>query len=268
MYKYFDKCKFLNKEIFSNSDNNDDYLKQYFCKNNYLKYITNYENINEKQEKALDILFNEELDLLDRCQKAIDINNTCFEAFYVLDYISDSLSFYYDTLDIQNTPIDNYENEYEINDVVNIKMIISMYYMGICNYHQGLKYLEEIEKYIDYDSMLTHKLLIFNYLEDFKSINEIYMSSSFSKPEHYIIFIVCLLKNDQRNLAKDIYEDMLDRYKYASYICKPQELSLIKDEESNEMMKAIESCFDLIESVPFFFSWASDCVDDKNAPIN
>lgn len=268
MVNYIDKCKLLNDELFVNNEYNEDYINRYFCKDNYLKYLTRFENINEKQEKALEVLFTDDSEMIDRCQKAIDVNPTCCEAYYVLDYISDSLSFYYQTLDIQNTPIDNYDDEYELNDVLNIKMLISLYYISINNFHQALKYLKEVEKYIENDEVITHKLLIYNFLEDYNSMNEIYNNEPFNRPDQYIIYIVCLLKNDKRDLAKEIYEDMLDKYKYASYICKPQDLASIKNEESDEMMKAIEKCFDIIESIPFFFSWASDCIEDKNAPIN
>ena len=268
MINYINKNKKLSIELFNAGEKAEEAYKNYFVKNNFLNYIDEFDNINEKQEKALEILFSGEGEILDRCQKALDINNTCFEAYFLLNYLSDSLSFYYQTLDIQNTPIENYEDEYEINDVVNIRLAITYYYLDICNYHQALKHLNDVKKIIDIKEILTTFIIVYNYLEDYQSIKNLYENNSFDAPEQYIMFIISILKNDKNEYAKEIYEDMASKFKYASYICKPQELSLIKDDEANSMMRAVEMCFDYIESVPNFFSWASECIDAKNAPIN
>ena len=186
-----------------------------------------------------------------------------------MNYLSDSLSFYYQTLDIQNTPIENYEDEYELNDVINIRLTITYYYLDICNYHQALKQLNEVKKIIGIKEILTTLIIVYNYLEDYEGIKNLYESNDFDAPEQYIMFIVSILKNDQNEYAKEVYEDMASKFKYASYICKPQELSLLKDDaEANTMMRAVEKCFEYIESVPNFFSWASECIDTKNTPIN
>lgn len=268
MFKYLDKKDILTNKIFKKTNNRDRHIIDYFVKENYLEYLSIFDNINKKQEKALYIIFNGDEELVFRCESALEINNTCFEAFYILNYFSDSLNFYYQTLDIQNIPIENFENEYEKNDVINIKRIILDYYVEINNYHQSLLFLNEIEKYIETEKYITRRLLIHNFLEDYQSMNSLYEKYDFSKPTQYIIYIICLLKNSKKDEAQIIYEDMLSKYRYASYIYKPQELSSINNNESNEMMQAIETCFDIIESVPYFFSWISEIVDSKEGLVN
>lgn len=267
MRGFIDKNRILVDSIFTQNSTEDN-LISFFKESNYLIYVSNFDNINEVQQNALKFLFTDTSDLETRAQKAIDINKTCYEAYYILNYITDSLTFYYQSLDIQNTPIDNFDNDYEINDVINTKLLISYFYSSINNYHHSLKYLEEVENEIGIEPISSRKMIVYSFLEDYKSINQLYESIGFNDPSQYIIFIVCLLKNGEKDLARDVYDDMLSKYKYADYLHKPQELSSIKDSDAEKMLEAMETCFDIIESIPYFFSWISECIDSKSGLAN
>lgn len=264
MISFIDKTEILEKLIFIQEKQTSEEFAEYFCKNNYLDYINRFENINSNQEKALELLFNDSIEIIERCQKAIEINKTCFEAYFVLFYLSDSLNFYYDSLDINNTPIENYSEEYELNDTINIKLLISIYYSSINSHKQSIVILDEVEKFIGLKPLINRKLLNYSALEDYEGMSKIYDAGEFNNAANYIVYIICLLKNNKNIEARDVFDDMLSKYKYASYLSRPQELAEIKDEESKIMMEAVESCFETIESVPYFFSWISECVDSKN----
>lgn len=265
--EYFDKIAFLQRKIEETDSKVDNKIANYFSRENYLDYIANFPDLRFVQEKALDHLFTANGDLIERCQKAIEINRTCFEAFFILYSICDSLNFYYETLDIQKLPLDVF-NDYELNDIVNIKILIAHYYSDIFSFTQSLKYLDEAGSLIGQDKVLSKKVLAYNFLEDYKSIYDLYNEIGFEDAKDYIVFIVCLLKTRQEDLAHEIYDDMIDKFEYADFISKPQDLSAIKNLSAEEMMNAIESCFELIESVPYFFSWASDHVESKSGLPN
>lgn len=265
--EYFDKLTFLQRKIQEINSQYDNVYADFFSRDNYLDYIANFPDLRFVQEKALDYLFTANGSLIERCQKAIEINRSCFEAFFVMYSICDSLNFYYESLDIQNLPLDIF-NDYELNDAINIKMLIAHYYSDIFCFTQSLKYLDEIGKIVGQDKVLSKKILTYNFLEDYKSVYDLYNDVGFDNPTDYIVSIVCFLKTRQEDLAHELYDDMLDKFEYADFISKPQDLSTIKDSSAKEMMEAIESCFELIESIPFFFSWTAEHVESKSKPSN
>lgn len=265
--EYFDKIAFIQRRIKETDNQYDNEIANFFSRENYLDYIANFPALRFDQEKAIDCIFTGVGGLVERCQKAIEINRTCFEAFFVMYRICDSLNFYYESLDIQNTPINEFQ-DYELNDVINVKMLIAHYYSDIFSFNQSIKYLDEIGMAIGQDKVLSKEILAYNFLEDYKKIYDLYNEIGFDNPKDYIVSLVCFLKTRQEDLAHEVYDDMLEKFEYADFISKPQDLSTIKNPRAVEMMNAIESCFELIESVPFFFSWTSDHIDSKSGLPN
>ena len=56
MIKYIDKIRRLSVELFNAGEKAEEAYNNYFIKSNFLNYISEYSNINEKQEKALEVL--------------------------------------------------------------------------------------------------------------------------------------------------------------------------------------------------------------------
>lgn len=265
--EYFDKLSFIQRKINETDSQVDNKYANFFSREHYLDYIANFPNLRFVQEKALDYLFTANGELIERCQKAIEINRTCFEAFFIMYSICDSLNFYYESLDIQKLPLDIF-NDYELNDAVNIKMLIAHYYSDIFCFTQSINNLDEIGMLIGQDKVISKKILAYNFLEDYKSIYDLYNEVGFDNPKDYIVSMVCFLKTRQEDLAHEIYDDMLEKFEYADFISKPQDLSAIKNSNAEEMMKAMESCFELMESVPYFFSWTASHVESKSGLPN
>ena len=72
---FINKNELLANEIFKDGNSMNDSIATFFNNDNYLKYLTNFDNINEKQESALKILFCDDTEIEERCEKVTFINN-------------------------------------------------------------------------------------------------------------------------------------------------------------------------------------------------
>lgn len=266
MLKYQDKIFYLDTEVFKDKDD----INYYFNNNNFGLYLKKLEGYNETQKKAIETIFdnNRKEDLLERCQLALDINEYCFEAYYISYYLYDSLNFYYLTLPFQNNDIDNPHNDYELNDFVNIKILMYSFFIDIKNFSYSLNNLIDIEKYINRDLIMSKKLLIYSFLEDSDSMISMYENQTFTNPQDCIMLIVCLLKKQKYSYAEIVYKDMMNVVKYSDLISNLQELSSIDDEDSKSLICAIDNCFEIIESIPFFFSWIAEQTSKEKHLVN
>lgn len=266
MLKYQDKIFNLDIEVFKEKDD----INYYFNNDNIELYLKKLDGYNDIQKKAIEIIFdnNRKEDLLERCQLALDINEYCFEAYYISYYLYDSLNFYYLTLPFQNSDIDCPCNDYELNDFLNIKLLISSFFIDIKNFTYSLNNLLNVEKYLDTSFTKSKKLLIYSFLEDSDSMISIYERQPFDNPQDFIMLITCLLKKQNYSYAETVYKDMMNVVKYANLISNLQELSSIEDEDSKSLICAVDNCFEIIESVPFFFSWLAEHASNENHLIN
>lgn len=266
MIEYFDKIHSLDKQIFSyQRDVND-----FFTSKNVDSYIMDQQNIDVEYKDALRILFNEEEinDLPERCNKAISIYPLCFEAYYIAYYIFDSLSFYYFSLDIINNTFGEYKAGYDLNNLANIYILLSSFFIDIKNNNKAIEMLDNASFYIDKSIVLTRYLIAYSFLEDSDKMLELYNSVPFKRAKDYILLIICLLKNNNTQMAKEVYESMLNNIKYADLLCYPNKMEDINDNDAQDLLNDMDSCFELIESVPYFFSFLEECIESHNKIVN
>lgn len=266
MFEYYDKTYDLDKKIFSYQKN----LNEFFAIHNYDSYIKEQKNINALHKHALKILFDENsiAELTERCSEAILIYPLCFEAFYVAYYLYDSLSFYYFSLEIINDAIDDYQNDYDINNLVNIYLLLSSFFIDIKNNHESINMLDKASRHVSKDVLLTRYLIAYSFCENDEDMMDLYNTVPFINAKDYILLITCLLKNNKQSLARDVYYQMLDRIKYADLLSRPNEIEDIEDQDAINLLNDVDSCFELIESVPYFFSFISECLESHNKIIN
>lgn len=259
------KTKYILTKIGANPLNESEYIDSYFNNDNYSDYIEGLDNLDDKQEKAIEMLFDKSInDIVDRCTEALGLYPYCFEALFIIYHKTDSLFFYYQIQDFFNayyTEILDYKQYLE--DFASILLLVYEYYMDIRNISQAEKTLVLMSNIYGEEAILSKKMIFCCFVEDDITMMDLYNKYGFNRPIEYILLIVTLLKRDKMDDAKLVYEDMLSEYKYADLLCDPKLLQNLNDEESKIMMNALETCIGIIESYPMFFSWASEVIEEK-----
>ena len=243
----------------------EDYLLRFYTKSNLNKYEIN--PLADKEEiKATRVMFESKKNLKTRCDLAFEYDPLCLEA--LLAYMSSVEDIYISYRFESYLKQDNNFADFSVYQKQKYLKILELYIDFLLDIH-NITTAIKVEKILislsggASKSNINHLSFMYSTLENYLDFYMLYLQSDFSTYD-YILLLVTLLKNDEELKAKQVLMDMEDKIKYTSYLDHLWDLNL-KDPEQKEFYDTVEDCYLDIASVPYFFSWVSNCIKDNQS---
>lgn len=235
----------------------DEYLLSFFNKQNFKDYEIS-ELANKDQTKAIKIMFESKKELLERVNDAFDYDPFCVEALFTYLMLSGDVFLqlrfndYYDEASKYGS-FDKYEKECYIK-------ILDFYVdflLDICNVTKAIVVQKLIIKLTNSYSKKAISRLAYAYygVEDAGSFYKLYTEVELGAYE-YILLLITLLKHDENMKAQEVLVDMFNNIEYATYLDHVWDLDE-SEPKQKEFADTVQDCFDDINSIPTFFSWAN-----------
>ena len=245
---------------FIEDDKIKDFLEDFFVKENLDQYFID-NCVDSKHLKSIQKMFISNEDILLRAKNVLKQDEYCLEAFYIFYRLADETVLNFTMNNIYHKK-NQYEmlSKYEKYSVINILNFYVQFLLDIHNLTFAIKVLKTIIKLENNYSTTNISKLSYLYclLENKKDFYDLYINEYFSEPIPYILLMVVLLKHEEELKAKEVYLDMLKKFKYATYIDHIWDLEEINEEESIEFKNAVDICFEEICAIPYFFSWCQE----------
>lgn len=257
--------KLLNDITYLDDEELLDYFETFFDINNLEDYT--YDSLaNQKEKASTKKMFGSD-DVFLRAERVLNEDPYCLEAFFVYFRLADDLSLYqyFDKMFNQIAKF-NHLSKYKkyvykqiVDNFVSFLMDINNITMAIDVELSIIKSLE-----ICGEGEITRLAYLFGLKEDFDNLYNLYLQVGFFDETSYIALIVTALKNKEELKAMEIYNDFLSEYKYGGYIDHPWDLEKLEDSEALRMSEAMNACFELVRSVPYFINW---CRENKKTSV-
>lgn len=238
----------------------EEYLVNFFEVNNFDKYFIS-ELANEEERKDIRAMFEDNEEILERAEIIQERNKLCLEAFYVCFCLEEET-----TLNSMFNEIYTITNKYKSLSpyekicLINILELYITFLLDIGNITRGIKVANKIceleNRYSDLN--IVRLSYMYSLIEDAKGFFDLYTKTSFDEIPPYLLLIVTLLKHDEESKAKEVLNELIDKFKYADFIDHVWELDDNHEIEAEEFKNAMEMCFNELCSIPNFFSWCSE----------
>ena len=239
-------------------------LKDFFIMSNYDNYMIP-ENANEIERDAIRIMFDDKKDIIDRVYDATNIDPFCIEAFYL------ELSTRNESGDVNNLFMSYYRKKDEFEDLPpysksNYLIILDFFIEYLIDIHNITKaiFVQKDLMKISKQNMnrnTTRLCYLYFLLEECEDYYEFYQESEFKDPVAYMLLINTLLKHDQFDRAKIVLNDMITYVPFSNYIYRIWDLDE-SEVEAIDFKEAVESCYEELNSVPDFFLWCKENIEE------
>ncbi|MBQ1477619.1 MAG: hypothetical protein IIZ33_05695 [Erysipelotrichaceae bacterium] len=235
-----------------------DFLEGYFTPEGYVDYlIPDY--VTPEEKKAVEALFLHEGSMKEKIDEARKYDPLCIEAFYIeVSMLDDVLA--YDVFVRYHRMISGYESftSYGKENYMMMLDLFIEYLLDISNIKGAMKIQKDLIRLTPERTLRNTTRLCYMYylLEDSDSFYNYYHEEDLDDAGCFLLLIVTLLKNDDEEKAREVFNDMLSLFPYADYIDHMWELD-DSNEEAAKFMECVNSCFDELCSVPYFFAWCS-----------
>lgn len=233
------------------------YLEQFFTADNYKKYETGFE-LDGNQKKAIKRMFTSRQDLSKRIDAAFKYDPLCLEAFFAYFILNEDIFVSY-RFESYFSQADNYGDldNYEKHCFISIMDLYVEFLLDIRNIKRAIKVERLILRLTKTSNRTAVNRLSFMYslLEDSDEFYRLYLDCEFDEYD-YLLLLVTLLKNDEKLMAKEVLNDMLENIPYADHLDHLWDLNM-DDPEQKAFYDVVEDCFDEISAVPEFFSFVN-----------
>ena len=245
-----------------NKDEDFQYLLEFFVNENLHNYwIPNDANDNER--KAIEIIFNDDKDIMDRIDEARLYDPYCLEAFFIELYMNEDewnhsyfLSYYLKLSEYNNlSPYS--KNSFKIILDFYIEFLIDMR-----NIKKAIKVQYSLINECGDNNIRNSTRLCFLYslIEDNEAFYNYYQNNDLGNITSYILLIITLLKADEISAAQDVLNDMVSLFPSTEYIYHSWDLPE-GSKEAEELLEALDSCYEEIRTMDDFFGWCKENIN-------
>lgn len=248
-----------------NIDDDVKSLKDFFVMSNFDSYMIP-EDANEIEKDAIKIMFDESKDILDRIYDACKIDPLCIEAFYAdlatrneTDAYTLFMNYYH-----KKDEFDSFTSYGKSNYAIVLDFFIE-YLIDIHNITKAIHVQKELMKITktNISRNITRLSYLYYLLEKHEEFYNFYQDYDFKDAISYMLLINTLLKNDEFDKAKIVLNDMITYVPYSNYIYHIWDLEE-NEVEAIEFKEAVENCFEELCSVPDFFLWCKENIEEVN----
>lgn len=241
-----------------NIDERKAFFESFFVRDNLSNYYLD-DVLSENERGAVELLFEGQGSLSERVMEALNKDGNCREAFLVSDSILDDV-ITYDNFRKLSKRVGEFESlsPYSKASFLTALEMYSDFLTSIQNITGAIRQLKTMLSLCDNPGYHRYVKLAFLYglLEDHESLYELCESIDCEDCFIYLVTIVTLLKHgDDR--AEDIFHDMLRQFPESSYIDHMWDLDMSKAENAR-LADNVDDCYDMICSLPDFFSWCNE----------
>lgn len=234
-----------------------DYLLAFFTKKNFSNYEIN-KDANNKQIKAIKMMFCSKKDMLDRIEDVFETDPFCFEATFAYLMISEDVYIQL-RFDSFLEEVNDYADfdDYQKHNYIKILDLFVDFLLDINNITKAISVQKLIVKLTNSFSKQSVSRLAYAYfsLENYEDFYKLFAETDFDAYE-YILLIITLLKHDEKLKAQEVLLDMFDNVQYSTYLDHVWDLDE-NDEVQKEFSDIVQDCYDDISSIPTFFSWVN-----------
>lgn len=234
-----------------------DALHEFFSSEKFGSYETD-PRMNEAERQAVYGLFDSDLSLEERVERALHDDPFCLEALYIDYKLADDLEVYEDLDRIyrMRNELDSFSEYHRFAFFVILSMFADFLFSS-SNMSKAMRVLEYCcEKSGEYTKTNVLRLAyIYTGLENGEHFYSLFERDGFSDPLIYILLLITLLKNDMEDRAKEVLDELVSKFPLSAYIASPYELDSIESEEAERILDALDVAREMISSVPYFFEW-------------
>lgn len=239
------------------SEDEAKYLKNFFKLKNLPKYELP-KGIKIKQKRAILHLFSPNDTLENKCDKVLEIDPFCFEAFYCFYVLNENpvlqmrFNAYYDNL--SNYPT---FDEYQACNYIDILDLYAEFLTVINNFTKAIVVGKTVAMLMkEYTQKnITRLAFAYSVIEDDREFYRLYQNSEFNAFA-YILLIITLLKHDDEKKAEEVLLDMYEKIEYSTYLDHCWDLDE-SDSKQKELSEIVTGLSEQIEAVPLFYSFVN-----------
>ena len=246
-----------------NDKETDEYLLNFFTKNNFKNYEIDA-LADKTQVKAIKKLFDSKKQFLDRVEDSLQIDPFCKEAILIYLLLAEDvfISYRFNSyleLSSDYADFDEYEKK-------NYLQILDLYVDFLLDIHNITTAIRVQRLIIRLSSVTTRKEInrlsfMYSTIENHKDFYRLYLDNEFDTYD-FILLLITLLKNDEELKAREVLDDMFDKIEYSTYLDHLWDLDL-NDTKQREFYETVEDCYIDISSIPDFFSWVARVREDS-----
>ena len=238
----------------------EDYINDFFNSANRDEYLVDARAKGE-EIVAIDMMFEDGDDILERADKVLEKYPLCLEAAYVYYKLADEI-YLNQYLNRTKTYVSSY-NELSIYNKYCFVTIMHWYVDFLCNIHnitlaiRTLKAVMELDRRL-HDADISRLAYLYSLIEEKDEFYNLYLEEEFKSSLPYILLIIVLLKHEDYLKAKEVLKDLISFNSYAEYIDHIWDI----DDEDNEKALEFKSSLNVlaveIDAIPYFYTWCSN----------
>lgn len=244
----------------------EEYLIDFFVPNNYHNYLIPKE-ANEEEINSVYEMFHGEEDILLRASRVLENDPLCLEANYVNFRLNEEtlVDVWFNNLFLKESEFNSF-TPYGKIEYLGILEIYAKFLTDIHNITFAIKAIKKIVSLEGHytDATIGRLAYLYSLIENKDGFYDLYINEEFNEIAPYLLLIIVLLKHEDEIKAKEVLSSFLSKFEYADYIDHIWDIENIENKEALELKDAIETCFEELMSVPYFFSW---CAENKEKTL-